>query len=182
MTLNKKNADAKTILYDLWKSGKEGQYSYAFGDEDSQSAMLKTFKFVADNSKVEWRVDRYFEDGNTYYSIGTNLKTPKYAMTPEMIGLFSTNSVAFIHSHWGVPRNWELGSMGWNATLNRINRSNGNNDAILKTDYSIYQALYYYTYFPNSGNVWEVRNNQIPAFIRNVDNYKRFFWGTLNTW
>jgi hypothetical protein len=52
------------------------------------------------------------------------------------------------------------------------------NQRVVLTEYEVF---YDYTYFPNSGNVWEVRSNQIPAFIRNVDNYKRFFWGTLNT-
>ena len=171
------------ILEQLESTGKSGKYSisYALGGENFQDAMLKVFKFAADNSKVEWRVDRYSEDGSTYYSIGVNHNTPDKAITPEMIGLLSVNSVAFIHSHWGVSRNRELSSMGFHTKDGRP-FYNRDTDVDYKTNEIAYKNVLYYTYFPESGNVWSVRNNKIPAFIRNVNNYKGFFWGTLNTW
>ena len=179
MKLHKGNALATTLLATLAATGKASDYgtSFAVGDENSQSAMLKTFKFAADNSNVEWRVDRYNDNS---YSIGT-IHSNRHAITPEQMGRLSTDVVAFIHSHMGVStdRYSELYSMGWLDKSRQIDPYH-NSDARLKSTNSIYQDLYYYTYFPNSGNVWEIRNRQIPAFIRNVDSYQRFFWGTLN--
>jgi len=179
MKISKSNFEAKTLLHELWQTGieTEGALTYATGDVSTQSAMFKVFKFAADNSKVEWRVDRYNDNS---YSIGT-IHSNRHAITPEQMGRLSTDVVAFIHSHMGVStdRYSELYSMGWLHKSRQIDPYH-NSDARLKSTNSIYQDLYYYTYFPNSGNVWEVRNRQIPAFIRNVNSYQRFFWGTLN--
>jgi hypothetical protein len=182
MKLHKSSADIKTLLFNLAETGEKSKYdlSYAVGDKTSQSAMFKTFKFVSDNSNVEWRVDRFMENGNNMYSIGT-VHSNRFAITSEQMGHSTGNVIAFIHSHMGVPTDSysELYSMGWLSNSRQIDPYH-NSDARLKSTYSTYQELYYYTYFPNSGNVWEVRNRQMPAFIRNVNSYQGFFWGTLN--
>lgn len=41
-----------------------------------------------------------------------------------------------------------------------------------KTNEPAYQNTLYYTYFPKSGNVWNVRNANKPAYIRKVSGYK----------
>jgi|GEM_PF-1302068 hypothetical protein len=39
-----------------------------------------------------------------------------------------------------------------------------------------------YTYFSQSGNLFSVVGYKHPSFIRNItNNYKRFFFGTINT-
>ncbi len=180
MTLNKNNWWDKTILFDLFKSGKASNYatSFAVGDESSQSAMLKVFKFASDNTRVEWRVDRYFDNS---YAIGT-AHSNLHAITSEQMGRSTYDVMAFIHSHPGVNSSWELGSMGFYGFSNNTINTRQRTDLYYKSTELAYQTALYYTYFPESGNVWNVRANNIPAFIRNVKNYKGFFWGTLNTW
>jgi len=185
MKLQKNNFFDKTILSDLAKSGEASAYSasFAVGDESSQSAMLKVFKFAADNTNVEWRVDKFPNNiGNIEYSIGTAHAMGR-AITSERMGHSTSSVQAFIHSHPGISRSGELGSMGFRGWVGKNQFAyDQRSDVGYKTNESAYQHALYYTYFPESGNVWNVRSNNIPAFIRNVNTYKGFFWGTLNTW
>ena len=177
MKLFKNSADASTILAMLAETGKASDYgtSFAVGDENTQSAMLKTFKFAADNSNVEWRVDRFMENGNNMYSIGT-AHSNRYAITSEQMGHSTRDVVAFVHSHPGVNSSWELGSMGWVG-----NGYRRNTDVGLKTQNDYYKTTLYYTYIPQTGNLWNVRSNQQPAFIKQISGYQDFWFGIFNT-
>jgi RHS repeat-associated protein len=183
--LKKDNWSDKTLLSDLAETGKRNNYigSYAVGDESSQGAMFETFKFAADNTKVEWRADRFKSaNGNIEFSVGTAHCMGK-AISSEMMGHHTSSVQAFIHSHQGISRSGELGSMGFRGWVGKNQFAyDRSSDVGYKTNELAYQNALYYTYFPESGNVWNVRSNNIPAFIRNVNTYKGFFWGTLNTW
>jgi RHS repeat-associated protein len=178
MTLNKANYLDKTLLYDLFKSGKASNFatSFAIGDENSQSAMIKTFKFVADNSNVEWRVERFNNNGYNNYAIGTAHNRAR-AITSEQMGYSTRDVIAFMHSHPNINSRNELSSMGWLGNNRYIPYS----DVGLRTNNDYYKTTLYYTYFPESGNLWNVGSNQQPAFIRNVTDYTRFFFGIFNT-
>jgi hypothetical protein len=88
--------------------------------------------------------------------------------------------VAFIHSHPDIGLSRELRSMGLIGRNNNRLTIDPRSDMSNKSFYDAYNNALYYTYFPMSGNVWEVRKNATPAYIRNVNSYQRFFWGTLN--
>jgi hypothetical protein len=156
--------------------------SKALGDEDSQDDMVKTFKFCADTTRVEWRVDRYQENGEDKYALGT-LQDDEYSPSSETLGHSGESVVAFIHSHPGTANNMkaEVSSMGWWPNKPALGRVTITGDSYLKS-YESLQNAYYYTYFPKSRRLWSVNKAKAPSFIRNISSdYKRFFFGTINT-
>ena len=171
----------RQVFDDLASSGKSSNYTNtrATGGEDTQDDMINVFKFAADNSKVEWRVDRYRDNGHSAYAVGTVHKT-NYAPTAEELGHLSSSVIAFIHSHPNTNLSGELWSMGFASQVNGKTRYVAGSDYYLRSYYSDYNCLYY-TYFPESGNLYCVRSHQKPAYIRNVSNYRQFMFGTINT-
>ena len=145
-----------------------------------QDDMLNVFKFAADNSTVEWRVDRFRDNGNSSYAVGTVHKT-NYAPTAEELGHSSSSVIAFIHSHPKANLSGELWSMGFRSQVNGIMRFSKESDIYLKTYEAGYMQCLYYTYFPKSGNLFCVRGGKKPAYIRNITNYRQFMFGTINT-
>jgi len=184
----------RTIFDNLASTGQESGYSASFsvGGESSQTDMLKTFKFAADNSGVEWRVDRFrTENGGVGYAVGTAHNAGE-AIGAEQMGHSQRSVIAFIHSHPNINTSAkdELKSMGiYSVTRTATGysfsweRGIGKSDVSNKTNIAAYQNSLYYTYFPKSGNLWNVRNvnNGIPAFIRNVSSPTGFSFGTINT-
>ena len=171
----------RQIFDDLASSGKSSNYSnsHAVGGENMQDDMLNVFKFAADNSTVEWRMDRFRDDGRSSYAMGTIHKTHE-SPTAENLGHSSSSVIAFIHSHPNANLSGELWSMGYLSENNgKISYVTGS-DCDLKKNYSDYNCLYY-TYFPKSGNLYSVRSFKKPAFIRKVTIYRQFMFGTLNT-
>ena len=171
----------RQIFDDLASSGKSSNYSnsHAVGGENMQDDMLNVFKFAADNSTVEWRMDRFRDDGRSSYAMGTIHKTHE-SPTAENLGHSSSSVIAFIHSHPNANLSGELWSMGYLSENNgKISYVTGS-DCDLKNNYSDYNCLYY-TYFPKSGNLYSVRSFKKPAFIRKVTIYRQFMFGTLNT-
>jgi RHS repeat-associated protein len=166
---------------------KGGQISKAIGTEKSQDAMIKAFMFLSSNTDVEWRVDRFEENKETKYALGSNHSLPnplgggQSSPSAEELGHNSASVVAFVHSHQTVKQSEEKSSMGWIANSNGSATIIGPSDCTYKQHKNLSNTLYY-TYFPKSGNLWLVRDSKEPAFIRNINNdYKRFFFGTLNT-
>jgi len=152
--------------------------SYAIGGENTQDDMVKTFKFLADNSNVEWRVDRYLDDGNTMYSLGT-LHDVGFSPNASDMGHSQSSVVAFIHSHPSAKNNFaaEISSMGYWESKKSIA-----GDSYKKAKVKGYENSLYYTYFPNSENLWIVNGMKKPGYINNLKgNYKNFFFGTINT-
>ena len=160
---------ANTAKNNDWKK------SFSIGDANSQDAMLKTFKFLADNTGVEWRVDKFRENGKTMYGIGT-AHTDRHSITSEQMGHTTKSVIAFVHSHPNANLDRETWSMGWRDP----NRFVLESDVGYKTNNEHYRNASYNTYFPKSGNLWNVKVGQKPAFIRNVNTHKGFF-GTFNT-
>ena len=171
----------RQIFDDLASSGKSSDYSnsHAVGGENMQDDMLKVFKFAADNSMVEWRVDRFRDNGHSSYAAGTVHKTND-SPTAESLGHKSSSVIAFIHSHPNAKLDGELWSMGFRSQVNGEIRYGKGSDYDLRSNYSDYNCLYY-TYFPKSGNLYSVRSRKKPAYIRNVTNYRQFMFGTINT-
>ena len=172
----------RQIFDDLASSGKSSNYSnsHAVGGENTQDDMLNVFKFAADNSTVEWRVDRFRDNGNSSYAVGTVHKT-NYAPTAEELGHSSSSVIAFIHSHPNAYLYGELWSMGFISQANGVMHFSKESDISRKTYEASYKQCLYYTYFPKSGNLFSVRSGKIPAYIRNVTNYRQFMFGTINT-
>ena len=172
----------RQVFDDLASSGKSSNYTNtrATGGEDTQDDMINVFKFAADNSKVEWRVDRYRDNGHSSYAVGTVHKT-NYAPTAEDLGHSYSSVIAFIHSHPNTNLCGELMSMGFISQVDGILKFTNESDISRKTNEAGYKQCLYYTYFPKSGNLFSVRCGKIPAFIRNVTNYRQFMFGTINT-
>jgi len=171
----------KQIFDDLASSGESSGYSnsHTVGGENMQDDMLNVFKFAADNSTVEWRVDRFRDNGNSSYALGTVHKT-SYAPTAEELGHSSSSVIAFIHSHPNANLSGELWSMGFRSQVNGKIHYGVGSDYDLRSNCSDYNCLYY-TYFPKSGNLYSVRSHKKPAYIRNVKYYRQFMFGTINT-
>jgi RHS repeat-associated protein len=166
---------------------KGGKISKAIGNVKSQDAMIKAFMFLAANTDVEWRVDRFKENKETKYALGSNHTLPnpvgggQSSPSAEDLGHNIASVVAFVHSHQTEKQSEEKSSMGWIANSNGTATIIGPSDCTYKQLKNLSNTLYY-TYFPKSGNLWLVRDSKEPAFIRNIKNdYKRFFFGTLNT-
>lgn len=172
----------RAIFDGLASTGKDSNYSnsHAVGGENSQDDMLQTFKFVADNSKVEWRIDRFSENDESNYSIGT-VHNRRLSPGADQMGHSARSVIAFIHSHPNSNSKFRnmMSSMGWSIVKNGY--FNDDNDVNYKTNQFAYRNTLYYTYFPNSGDLYNVRSAQIPAFIKNIKNYKDFMFGTINT-
>jgi len=166
----------RTIFDNLAKTGKDSNYtaSFSVGDKNSKEDMLKVFKFAADNTpNAEWRIDKFRTDnGGIGYSVGTAHMMK--AITSEQMGYKTSSVIAFIHSHPGAGKDWELGSMGFNHIKNDKMNYTKNSDVDYKMNVAAYKNPLYYTYFPISGNLWLVRDRDKPAFIRKVSSSAGF--------
>ncbi len=163
------------VLDQLTKTNGKG-ISKAITDKNGQNDMIKTFKFLADNTNVEWRLDRYSENNKSNYSLGT-MHDGEFSPSSEDMGHSVASTIAFIHSHPNTASTLdaEKSSMGYWPDRNQIA-----GDSELK--YSHYKKTSYYTYFPKSTRVWSVNGMKEPSFIRKTNsNYKKLFFGSLNT-
>lgn len=150
--------------------------SYAIGDENDQDNMAKVFLFMTDNTDVEWRLDRYRQNQADNYSMGTSHMGSESPSAEEM-GHSLLSVISVVHSHPNSLNTLqsEIDGMGFWQDRNMIA-----GDSYKKARY--FTHVNYYVYMPNSGRLWEVRQNKMPAFIRTIrGNYKRLFFGTLNT-
>ena len=95
----------RAIFDGLAESGKNSGYtlSSVTGGENSQDAMLQTFKFTADNTDVEWRADRFREGGGNNYALGT-IHNEDYSTSAENLGHSASSVIAFVHSHPNISR------------------------------------------------------------------------------
>jgi RHS repeat-associated protein len=113
--------------------------------------MLKAFKFLADNTDVEWRTDKK-KDGT--YTLGT-AHTNKYSPSSTQMGGYSDKNVAsMIHSH---PTKWandiqEIESMGkWN--IDDKARGDWAQSIIISRNNKQFKSK---VYFKNSKNVYDI--------------------------
>ena len=152
------------------KSQGTGVKSYVTSDH--ANAIYKTFKFLADNTGVEWVVHR----NGDQYTLGT-LHLSRTCGNWTDYGLEKPN--ASVHSHPDEPTsmNKELSSMGkesgkspdgdWENVINDVN-----------SNYRITRMNY--VYFPNSSRLYFV-GYYGPQYVRTINkSYKQFYFGTLN--
>lgn len=111
-SLTLKNRD----IFDQLSSGKESEngVSKANGGENRQSSMTKAFLFFADNTQVEWRMDRYNDGGKDGYSLST-LHDSENSPSAESMGHLGSSVISWIHSHPKTNNSMdaEISSMGW---------------------------------------------------------------------
>ena len=177
-----KNRD---ILDQLVESGKQNKYnlSFAIGSESDQTDMIKAFKFLADHTDVEWRLDRFRNEyGGSDYSIGTRHNTEDSPSSKDM-GHSNSSVIAFIHSHPNTPLQEERTSMGKYYPRVDIPSLGGSFRGDTGLKFYSFPNTPYYMYSPLSGNIWAVGSHGVQShvFIKQINNYKGFFFGTLNT-
>lgn len=141
--------------------------------EGSQTDLFKIFNFSANNTNVEFSLSRFNVDGENQFALGT-FGNRTLSPGDSSFGFESSQFVAGVHSHPNIPTSLteELGSM-YGDRGNSYSEIRRNGQA---------QGLKY-VYFPNSNNLYNINNKNAGAeFIRNTNgNYKRFFFGTLNS-
>ena len=169
-----------TVMSDLEdKNGERNAISSSYGGEDMQFIYANVFKSMADNTNVEWIMERYSDN---HYSLGTKhsqTKSPSiYDLTKGMQN--DKSLVTLIHSHPMVsgyedPKSTaiQISSMGY-----WYSRGQKAGDAYNKQE--IFRHVNYYTYFPRTKQLWGVGITR-PAFIRNINSVSDFFFGTYNT-
>ena len=144
----------------------------SFSSRENVDDIFNVFKFASDNSDVEWVVHR--NDDN--YTIGTKHDDGS-AGGWKTYGLDKPQ--VSVHSHPGIATDMisEQISMGygegfvqkgndWENVLNDVNRNGA-------------KARLNYVYFPNSSRLYFVGYYNA-TYIRNINNYKKFYFGTLN--
>ena len=185
----------RSIFDGLATTGKNSNYtkSYSYGNP---SELASVFLFGADNSNAEWRFSRYNSGNGDQYAIGTVHKD-NLAISPKEMGFSNQSEIAFIHSHPSKYTNTtqEYGSMGWRilsnveADFRDVKRGSlgisGDSQNVKDNSIINYPSnANYLTYFPYTGNIYQVRGAPHPAFIRNIKNHnnnpKTLFWGILN--
>ena len=129
----------------------EGNRREAVVGKKDVDDLLKVFKFVADNSDVEWEFEYSKEDGKNQYSLVTD------GFSGQVTSHFGSKAITSIHSHPKEPNNYqsELNSMyGDRGYLNSYPQTN------------------MYVYMPKSTRLFNVNKN---AYIRHINNdYRRF--------
>jgi RHS repeat-associated protein len=178
-TENSITVNDRSIL-DQLTTDRNLQFNYAEIGKEGANDVFNIFKFAADNTNVEWVVHKYENDG-TKYTIGTKHQEATSGSSQDY-GI-AKEPIATIHSHPNVhtEMKYEEESMG-------VNRRNPNQITIWRDSdwYNVQkdvvsndrQTRLNYVYFPNSKRLYHV-NFSGSAFIRNIKNYKQFFFGTL---
>ena len=126
----------------------------------SENEAFNVFKFAADNSKVEWGLVGYQENGSNQYALYTdqgsdNLRMPQY-------GLNVDNIQTFLHSNprAGTTEYYENISMG-----RYVRPDNGQVQCFQSSDWGIKRGglMPYKTavYFPRTKNVYQIKENTI---------------------
>ena len=169
-----------TVMSDLEdKKGESNAISSSYGGENMQCAYANVFKSMADNTNVEWIMERFTDN---HYALGTKHNQTK---SPSIYDLTKGRQndkslVTLIHSHPMVsgyedPTSTiiQISSMGyWYSCGQKAG------DAYNKQE--IFPHVIYYTYFLRTKQLWSVGINR-PAFIRNISSVSDFFFGTYNT-
>ena len=159
----------RTILDAL--SSKTDLVSYT--GSDSVDDIFRIFKFVADQSNVEWVVHKNEE----VYTIGTTHNRNNSGSWGDYV---KSKPQASLHSHPEVPESMtkELESMGF---LSNVTVTMGDWESVLR-DVRVFgkQIRMNYVYFPGSTRLYHVEYYG-PRYIRTIGtDYRRFYFGTLN--
>ena len=173
-----KGSKYHNVMSDLSVTSAEG-VSSSYGGENMQTAYANVFKSMADNTNVEWIMQRYSDN---HYALGTKHHQTK---SPKSSALSKANHcdkdvVALIHSHPMASGHEnptsiksQISSMGYEDDPRF-----GHGDVALK--YLNFSGANYYTYFPKTKQLWGVCLPR-PVFIRSINSVSDFFFGTYNT-
>ena len=131
--------------------------------------IFKIFEFVTDKTDVEWAVHR---SQDNEYIIGTshnNTSVDGYSVLSGDI----KSPIASVHSHPDdatyADERFSMGyDDGW--VINGNDHESTYREIVLK---------YNYVYFPRSKRLYNVERYR-PRYIRTIDSYKDFYFGTLN--
>ncbi len=111
---NKRTGKSQMINGNILSQLSEPKNDVSKAEGKNGNEMLKAFKFLADNTNVEWRTDKK-KDGS--YALGTKHDRDWSPSSNQMGGYGDNDVVSSIHSH---PYNWgsrtaEMESMGWKS-------------------------------------------------------------------
>ena len=154
--------------------------SYFVGGSNDQGNLLKAFLFLADNTKVEWRYDRFRDGESQNFSLAT-AHSKNFSPTATQIGHSESSVIADIHSHPNARSGYELQSMGLIEQNDGSIRYNHGTDIDLKTNSTYYQSRHYYVYIVKTKHLYYVRSKAVPAYIKTVNTPSDLMFGTLNT-
>ncbi len=154
--------------------------SYFVGGSNDQGNLLKAFLFLANNTKVEWRYDRFRNGGSQNFSLATAHSINSSPPATE-IGHSESSVIADVHSHPKANSNTELHSMGFTSQKKGIISYTVGSDYDLVSHSPEYQSRYYYVYIVKTKHLYYVRNKAVPAYITTVNTPSDLMFGTLNT-
>ena len=158
------NSDALESLSKL-----DNNQNSTYRTDSNIDNIFKIFEFVTDNTDVEWAVHRSQGDE---YLIGTShnkSSVDSYSVLSGNVEL----PIASVHSH--TNENTYAGerfSMGYDGGWIQY----GNDHQ--KTHWGTVPK-YNYVYFPRSKRLYNVERYR-PRYIRTINSYKDFYFGTLN--
>jgi len=137
----------------------------SFSTAKNINDIFKVFLFAADNTDVEWVIHR---SADNIYTLGTIHEDSR-------AGNWSNYNISYpissVHSHPNVSESIKEESI-----------SMGLDWEVVKVDYETYsdRSRLNYIYFPKSKRLYYLGRNGY-SIIRTIDNdYKRFYFGTLN--
>ena len=150
--LNQLEKGEKTVLrgYD-GNVSEEGNRREAIVGKKDVDDLLNVFKFVSDNSNVEWEFEYSKQDGESQYSLVTD------GFSNQVRSHFGSKAITSIHSHPNEPNNYQ-------SEMNSLYGDRG----YLKS----YPNTNVYVYMPKSTRLFNVNKN---SYIRHIYNdYRRF--------
>ena len=180
----KNNWKDKSILYDLWQAGKEGKSDFSYAVTGNISTVFNVFKFAAENSAVEWKIDGYrTNSGTNEYFIGTSHKPDAVSHSYTMPRFNEFNLIFEMHSHLDNTKGASYADYGHSDISNIRRRHNRFIDAGMK-DISIwFNANGITTVFPKH-YIYHVPTNALyhytpwkqSVYIRNVNSAKGLYY------
>ena len=130
---------------------------------------FKVFLFASDNSNVEWALHRGQDNS---YTIGTSHSEKGVAVYSVLRGI-DKFPLASVHSHPDVvTHKKERESMGYDEGW--VQYANDRQ----KVYWGVVQK-YNYVYFPISKTLYNVESDN-PRYVKHINTFKDFYFGTLN--
>jgi hypothetical protein len=154
------------IFSALHKEG-NNHVSKAVGGKDSKLDLMKTFLFLANNSKAEWKISDYSTNNGTEIVLGT-LHNTDFSPSSEDQGYSDNNLKGFIHSHPDIEKDEESSSMGITIKSGKDTYSVSGDNRIKLNSLANSKNYFYGSYFPISGNLWSVEGYKQPNLIKTV--------------
>lgn len=156
------NSDA---LESLKYESRKKIYSYTTSEGNIDN-VFKIFEFAANNTKLEWALHR---GQDNRYTVGTISSTTS-AGNWEDYGL-AEMPISSVHSHPDEPNSFDH---------ERSSMSYDYNNVTDEAEKYGRQMRLNYVYFPNSTRLYHVEPSGIRYIHSISNNYRRFYFGTLN--